>query len=225
MTRWRTTFAAPVKRRQLRRKPVRPWPTLMLLKLGSCYYLPRKHNMASKLQSVEILARTRGSVRARDLMKRGLPTIYLARLVEKGRLVQQARGVYAPADIDVTERHDWELACTRVPNGVLCLMTALAFHGIGTQSPRQVWMAIANKAWQPHVDHPPMRFVRFSGAALTHGIVSVRGGPAVLRVYSPAKTVADCFKFRQKIGLDVAVEALREGWREKKFTLAELTTA
>jgi predicted transcriptional regulator of viral defense system len=181
--------------------------------------------MASKLQSVERLARTRGSVRARDLMKRGLPTIYLARLVEKGRLVQQARGVYAPADLDVTERHDWELACTRVPGGVLCLLTALAFHGIGTQSPRQVWMAIANKAWQPRVDHPPLRFVRFSGAGLTHGIVTVRGGVAVLRVYSPAKTVADCFKFRQKIGLDVAVEALREGWREKKFTLADLTKA
>src|SRR3954471_16067416 len=135
MIRSRTTFAALGKSRRRRSNPVRPPLTLMLQKLGSYCYLPRKHNMASKLQSVERLARTRGSVRARDLMKRGLPTIYLARLVEKGRLVQHARGVYAPADIDVTERHDWELACTRVPNGVLCLMTALAFHGIGTQSP------------------------------------------------------------------------------------------
>lgn len=181
--------------------------------------------MASKLQSVEKLVRSRGSLRARDLVECGLPTIYLARLVESGRLVRHSRGVYAPADLDVTERHDWELACTRVPNGVLCLMTALAFHEIGTQLPRQVWMAIPNKAWQPRVDHPPLRFVRFSGDALKHGVVSVSKGAAALRVYSPAKTIADCFKFRRKIGLDVAVEALREGWRSKKFTMEELSKA
>lgn len=181
--------------------------------------------MRSKLKAVEKLARTRGTLRARDLTKRGLPTIYLSRLVESGRLVRHARGVYAAADVDITEKHDWELACTRVPNGVLCLLTALAYHGIGTQSPRQVWMAIPNKAWQPQVDHPPLRFVRFSGAALTHGVVSVRSGAVAIRVYSPAKTVADCFKFRRKIGLDVAVEALREGWRAKKFTLDALAKA
>ena len=82
--------------------------------------------MASKLQSVEKLVRSRGSLRARDLVECGLPTIYLARLVESGRLVRHSRGVYAPADLDVTERHDWELACTRVPNGVLCLTIPIA---------------------------------------------------------------------------------------------------
>lgn len=181
--------------------------------------------MRSKLNSLEKLAKTRGTLRARDVRAQGLPTAYLTRLVEAGRLVRHARGIYAPAEQDVTEKHDWELACLQVPNGVLCLLTALAYHGIGMQLPRQVWMAIDGKAWQPQVEHPPMRFVRFSESSLKHGIVIAKSGAATIRVYSPAKTIADCFKFRHKVGLDVAVEALREGWREKKFTMAALSEA
>jgi predicted transcriptional regulator of viral defense system len=118
--------------------------------------------------------------------------------------------------------HDWELACLRLPKGVLCLMSALVYHRIGTQNPNQVWMAIDVKAWRPRVDYPRMRIVRFSGPALSEGIMTVKVGSATLRVYDPAKTVADCFKYRHKIGLEVAVEALREGWRIKKFSLVEL---
>jgi hypothetical protein len=86
-------------------------------------------------------------------------------------------------------------------------------------------MAIDVKAWRPRVKYPPMRIVRFSGPALTHGVMVVQAGHATLRVYNPAKTVADCFKYRHKIGLEVAVEALREGWRAKKFSLEELARA
>lgn len=181
--------------------------------------------MPTKLQSVELLARRQGMLRAHDLHANALPTSYLGRLVRAGRLVRRGRGLYAPAKQEISERHDWELACLRVPRGVLCLTTALAFHGIGTQSPRAVWMAIDGKAWEPRLTHPPMRFVRFSGAALRHGVTTSASGGVTLRVYSAAKTVADCFKYRRKIGLDVAVEALREGWRERKFTLAELDEA
>lgn len=181
--------------------------------------------MPTKLQSVESLARRQGTLRARDLRARNLPTGYLGRLVQAGRLVRHARGVYAPADAEISARHDWELACLRVPHGVLCLATALAFHEIGTQSPRAVWMAIDGKAWQPRVAYPPMRFVRFSGAARRQGVMTAASGRTMLRITTAAKTVADCFKYRRKLGLDMAVEALREGWRARKFTLAELTAA
>jgi predicted transcriptional regulator of viral defense system len=183
------------------------------------------YNMPTKIQIIERLAKKKGSIRARDLIRRGLPSVYLGRLVRQGRLVRRARGVYAPADQEISGTHDWELACLRVPNGVLCLLSALLYHRIGTQNPANVWMAIDVKAWRPRVDYPRMRIVRFSGPALSHGIMTVKAGRASLRVYDPAKTVADCFKYRHKIGLEVAVEALREGWRAKKFSLEELAEA
>jgi predicted transcriptional regulator of viral defense system len=183
------------------------------------------YNMPTKIQIIERLAKKKGSIRARDLIRRGLPSVYLGRLVRQGRLVRRARGVYAPADQEISGTHDWELACLRVPNGVLCLLSALFYHRIGTQNPANVWMAIDVKAWRPRVDYPRMRIVRFSGPALSHGIMTVKAGRASLRVYDPAKTVADCFKYRHKIGLEVAVEALREGWRAKKFSLEELAEA
>jgi len=183
------------------------------------------HAKPTKLESVERLARRQGIIRPRDLLARNLPTAYIGRLVRDGRLVRYSRGVYAPSDAEISERHDWEIACRRVSHGVLCLTTALAFHEIGTQSPRVVWMTIDVKSWQPRIDHPPMRFVRSSGARLHYGVVTVSSGNAKLRVYTPAKTVADCFKYRHKIGLDVAVEALREGWKARKFTLPQLMSA
>jgi predicted transcriptional regulator of viral defense system len=178
--------------------------------------------MPTKAQTIERLAQSQGSIRARDLKPRGLPSAYLGRLVRQGRLIRRARGVYAPADQEVSVTHDWELACLLLPKGVLCLLSALVYHGIGTQNPAEVWMAIDVKAWRPRANYPRMRIVRFSGAALSHGVMTVRAGRVSLRVYDPAKTVADCFKYRHKIGLEVAVEALREGWRAKKFTLEQI---
>jgi predicted transcriptional regulator of viral defense system len=182
--------------------------------------------MPTKLQAVERLAHQQGTVRAHDLVRRGLPTVYLSRLVRKGRFVRHARGVYAAAEREISASHDWELACLRVPNGVLCLLSALRFHHIGTQNPAEVWMAIDVKARRPRPNYPPLRIVRFSGTALTRGIVKTPSlGAGEVRVFDAAKTVADCFKYRNKIGLDVALEALREGWRANKFTLEQLVEA
>ena len=178
--------------------------------------------MPTPAQTIERLAQSQGSIRARDLKPYGLPSAYLSRLVRQGRLVRRARGIYASADHEVSITHDWELACLLLPKGVLCLLSALVYHGIGTQNPAEVWMAIDVKAWRPRANYPRMRIVRFSGAALSHGVMTVRAGRVSLRVYDPAKTVADCFKYRHKIGLEVAVEALREGWRAKKFTLEQI---
>jgi predicted transcriptional regulator of viral defense system len=178
--------------------------------------------MPTKIQALENLARKQGIIRARDLKRLGLPSVYLGRLVGQGRLVRRARGVYAAPHHEIRGTHDWELACLRLPKGVLCLLSALVYHGIGTQNPADVWIAIDVKAWRPRVIYPRMRIVRFSGEALTHKVVTVRAGRATLRVYDSAKTVADCFKYRHKIGLEVAVEALREGWRARKFTIEQL---
>jgi len=181
--------------------------------------------MSTKLELLEDLARTQTVLRPADLRRLDLPTSYLGRLVRAGRLVRRTRGVYALAEAEISSYHDWELACLRVPHGVLCLTTALMFHEIGTQSPRVVWMAIDGKAWQPRIEYPTVRFVRFSGSALHHGVMTASSGQTTLRVTTVAKTVADCFKYRRKLGLDVAVEALREGWRERKFTMADLDVA
>jgi predicted transcriptional regulator of viral defense system len=181
--------------------------------------------MPTKLDTIETLARKKGLLRDRDLRQHGLPRVYLGRMVRKGLLVRQARGVYSAPDFEPTHTHDAELACLRVPHGVLCLLSALVYHRIGTQNPAQVWLAIDGKAWHPKIDHPPLRIVRFSGLALTSNVLIERSETGLIRVFDPAKTVADCFKFRQKVGLDVALEALRDGWRMRKFTMDQLVSA
>jgi predicted transcriptional regulator of viral defense system len=171
------------------------------------------------------LMRGRGALRPRDLDPYGIPRYYLHLLHAGGAVERVGRGLYVPAGADVSEHHTLAEASTRVPHGVVCLLSALRFHGIGTQLPFQVWMALEEKAWQPRVDHPPLRIVRFSGSAWTYGVErhGVEGVP--VRVYSPAKTVADCFKYRNKIGIDVAVEALRETLRGRRATTDELMRA
>jgi predicted transcriptional regulator of viral defense system len=168
------------------------------------------------------LARERGMLRARDLNTLGIPRAVLSRLVESGHLARIARGLYALADQPWSERQQLAEVALRSPRGVFCLLTALRFHELTTQSPRDVWLAIPNKAHAPKLDYPPLRIVRFSGPALTEGVESHIVDGVGVCVYSVAKTVADCFKYRNKIGLDVALEALRECRRERSATTDEL---
>ncbi len=109
-----------------------------------------------------------------------------------------------------------------VPGGVICLLSALQFHDIGTHMPSQVWMALDRRAWRPRLSHPPLRVVRFTGAALTAGVERHKIEGRTVQVYGVAKTLADCFKYRNKIGIDVAMEALREAWRHKRFSMDDL---
>jgi predicted transcriptional regulator of viral defense system len=173
-------------------------------------------------EQVLSLARERGVLRLRDVTAIGIHPEYVRRLEGDGRLIRSGRGLYMLAEADVTEHHSLVEAARRVPEGVVCLLSALLLHQIGTQMPQQVWLAIDVKARRPRVDHPPLRIVRFSGDALREGIEVRRIEGTQVRVYGPAKTVADCFKYRNKIGLDVALEALREGWRARRFTMDEL---
>ena len=168
------------------------------------------------------LARRAGGVTPRDLAKAGIHRQVLTRLVNEGWIERVARGLYRVADQPTTENHGLAIAATAVPHGVVCLLSALQYHGIGTQLPSEVWMALDRRAWRPKLDWPPLRIVRFTGEALTQGVEhhTIEGRPA--KVYGVEKTLADCFKYRNKIGIDIAVEALREAWRGKRITMDEL---
>ncbi|MHC5055765.1 MAG: type IV toxin-antitoxin system AbiEi family antitoxin domain-containing protein [Planctomycetota bacterium] len=172
-------------------------------------------------QAAELAAKL-GMLRPRDLAAVGIPRYVLYRLVEKGELLRTGRGLYVLADADVTAEHSLAEASKRVPKGTVCLLSALAFHDLTTVSPHEVWMAIPAKARQPKVSRPRIRFVRFSGDALTEGVETHEVERVPVKVYSPAKTVADCFKYRRKIGLDIAMQALRDAWRRKRATVDEL---
>ncbi|MGH7151936.1 MAG: type IV toxin-antitoxin system AbiEi family antitoxin domain-containing protein [Planctomycetota bacterium] len=151
----------------------------------------------------------RGIARSRDLERAGVSRTQLRRLLDRGLLERVGRGLYRSPEAPLTERSDLAQAARLAPGGVVCLLSALRFHDLTTQNPFEVWLAIDRKAWRPRAKHPPLRFVYLSGAALRDGVEEHDVGGVAVRVFGAAKTVADCFKFRNKIGTDVAVEALR----------------
>jgi len=172
-------------------------------------------------QLLEILKKS-GTVRPRDLKTFGIPQEYLHRLYQQGRLIRTSRGVYAFRDQEVSEHHSLVQVCKQVPKGIVCLLSALRFHDITTQAPFEVWIAIGQKARRPKVVYPKLRLMHFSGAALISGIEHHEIEGVDVKIYTPAKTVADCFKYRNKIGLDVALEALRECRRGQHCTMDDL---
>jgi predicted transcriptional regulator of viral defense system len=175
------------------------------------------------LQQIVRLARRRGILRPRDLAPLDIPRRHLTRLAEQGVLLRSGRGLYVLASADVSENHSLAEACKRVSGGIICLLSALRFYGLTTQNPWEVWMAITPASRKPKVDHPPLRVVRFSGKAFAEGVEHHRIQGVDVRIYSAAKTVADCFKYRNKIGVDVAVQALRDAWQKRKITAAQIS--
>src|SRR5277367_5549369 len=163
-----------------------------------------------------------GIVRPRDLEALGIPREYLLRLHRQGKLSRTGRGIYTLPDAAVTERHSYAEVSKRVPEAILCLLSALAFHEFTTQSPAAVWIALGKGARKPAILSPSLRVVRLTEPSLSEGVEkhTVEGVP--VRVYSAAKTVADCFKFRNKIGLDIAIEALKDCLRQKKATINDI---
>ena len=168
------------------------------------------------------MARKKRVLRVRDLRERGINPEHLRRLCNKGLLKRVSRGLYVCADAEISANIGLAQVAKWAPNGVICLLSALQFHNIGTQSPFEVWIALDRDVWRPRIEYPPLRIMRFSGKAFTQGIKEhlIEGVP--VKIYNPAKTVADCFKYRNKIGLDVAIEALRECRDSKKCTNAQL---
>jgi predicted transcriptional regulator of viral defense system len=168
------------------------------------------------------LIRQLGVVRPADIETHGIPRGQLYKLVRSGLVERQARGIYVASQHPFTAEHTLAQVAKRVPGGVFCLLTALRFHGLTTQSPAEVWIALPEKARKPQLDYPRLRVARFSGAALTDGIETHRIEGVDVRVYSAAKTIADCFKYRNKVGIDVAVEALRDFSRRHRGGATEL---
>ena len=163
-----------------------------------------------------------GIVRPRDIEAIGLPREYLLRLHRQGKIVRSGRGLYSLPDATITERHSYAEAARRVPGSIFCLLSALAFHEITTQSPASIWIALPQGARRPTIRSLSLKVVRLSGASLIEGIENHKVEGVPIRVYSVAKTVADCFKFRNKIGLDVAIEALKDSLGQKKATINEI---
>lgn len=176
----------------------------------------------SRIDTIISLAKEKGMIRPRDLDGYGIPRAYLSRLCDKGQLERLSRGIYSVPGTEITEHYSLVQACKRVPKGVICLLSALRFIDLTTQSPSDIWIAIDRKARLPKSDGLPFRFVRFSGDALYSGVELHVIDGVEIKVYSPAKTVVDCFKYRNKIGLDVALEALRECWHERRCSMGEL---
>ena len=162
------------------------------------------------------MARVKGILRTRDLNAAAIPRVALTRLCRGKRLHRLSRGLYMLPETDITENHSLAEVATRIPHATVCLLSALRFHGLTTQAPYQVWIAIDVKARKPRVRDMPLRIVRFSGKARTHGVEEHLVENVTVRVTSTAKTVADCFKYRNKIGLEIALEALREYRRARK---------
>jgi predicted transcriptional regulator of viral defense system len=180
---------------------------------------------ATARERIKALARKRGFIDAKSIARAGMHTQHLSRLVAYGALERVARGRYRLADASVTENHGLALAAVVAPHGVVCLLSALSFHGIGTQLPAEIWFAVERGRTAPRIPNLRVHVVRYSGPAFSEGIELHRIERQPVRVYSVAKTIADLFKARNRVGVEVAVEALREAWRERRFTMPDLDRA
>ena len=175
-----------------------------------------------KQQQLAQLLTQRALLRPKDAVSGGYSRMYLAQLAKRGELRKIGRGLYAsPLRKDTEESGLAEIA-TKHPRSVVCLLSALSLHGLTTQAPHEVWLAVGSKERAPKIDYPPIRVVRFGGDTLTEGseVKVIEGIP--VQITNVPKTIADCFKFRNKIGLDVALEALKEAWRDKRVNMDDL---
>jgi predicted transcriptional regulator of viral defense system len=186
--------------------------------------------MAEFMSQINISQRARAEtalhrgqlVRLRDLVAAGISTETMARLVREGAVVRPARGLYQLADTDVDARHTLAEASALVPRGVVCLISALQFHRLTMQMPSAVWMAIERTGWKPKFTYPPIRIVRFPKAMLAVGVEHHEIEGVDVRVTAPARTIVDCFRYRNKVGLDIALEGLRQGLRQREVTPDDL---
>jgi predicted transcriptional regulator of viral defense system len=168
------------------------------------------------------LLKSKGMLRLKDFVARGIGAETLARLLRDKEVIRRARGLYQLPEAELETTHTLAEAALLVPKGVVCLTSALQFHGLTLQMPSAVWMAIERTAWRPRIDYPPIRFVRFTGSALSEGIKRHRIEGVEVAITDPARTIVDCFRYRAKVGIDVAMEGLREGLRQRKATSDQL---
>jgi len=164
----------------------------------------------TKTDKVLQIARQKGVVRPRDLKEKNLPPRYLSRLAESGHLEREGRGLYRHPEAPLSEHHSLVLVAARYSSAIMCLLSALQFHELTTQMPRRVWIAREKGDWIPEASPTNLEVVHMSGESFTEGVEEHEIEGIAVKVFNPAKTVADCFKFRGKVGLSVAIEALRD---------------
>jgi predicted transcriptional regulator of viral defense system len=178
--------------------------------------------MEAATDSLLDLAQGKALLRPSDAVAKGHSRLYLAQLAQRGLVHKVSRGLYALPQRKASEFASLAEVASKHPQALMCLLSALAFHGLTTQAPFEVWVAVDNKARAPQMPYPPLRIARFSGPALSEGVElhNIEGVP--VKITSVPKTIADCFKYRNKIGLDVAMEALKEAWSAKRVSMDEL---
>jgi predicted transcriptional regulator of viral defense system len=177
-----------------------------------------------KTEALIRLARKR-PIRARDLDRAGIPRAYLRRLTDRGMLERVDRGLYRAADAPASELQSLAEVASRVPHAIICLLSALQVHGLTTEVPHAVWVMIERHARKPNMGYPKLEVVRASGRAHTHGVQTRAVDGVRVRITTPAKTVADCFRYRHRVGLDVAIEALRDYLRKHRGGMNALVDA
>ncbi|MFO8949804.1 AbiEi antitoxin N-terminal domain-containing protein [Legionella pneumophila serogroup 1] len=168
------------------------------------------------------LAKEKGIVCSSEFVEEGIPRIVISRLVANQQLQQIERGLYCLPEKEFSEKESLLVIATRVPQAIFCLFTALQVHGLTTQLPRKIWIAMPIDSRVPKIDYPPIKMVKYSGEAYSQGIETQEADGVSFRVYNVAKTIADCFKHRNKIGIDVAIEALKDAYAQNKVTADEL---
>jgi predicted transcriptional regulator of viral defense system len=178
--------------------------------------------MAAKERALRQFAEHHGMLRTAHALRLGIHPRTLYALRKEGQIVSVARGLYRIADAPELSDPDMATVAAKIPSAVVCLLSALNFHNLTTQIPHQVYVALPRHTTYPRLEHPPLRIFQFSKASYEAGIETKRIEGVELKVYCPAKTVVDCFKFRNQVGLDVALEALRDAWRHKRVTMDDL---
>lgn len=175
-------------------------------------------------RTTELLAAFRETsvLRGRDLSAMGFSRVLVSEATKRGQIVRIGRGLYTAKHAEISENHTYVQIARMVPGAVFCLLTACRFHELTTQSPHEVWFALGPKAWTPKITFVKTRIVRLTGLALSEGIEVHRFEGTDLKIYSVAKTIADLFRYRNKFGLDIALEALRDALRDRKCTVDEL---
>jgi predicted transcriptional regulator of viral defense system len=191
----------------------------LLISSAFCYHGGMAEKLAKKLLR---LAQAQPAVSARELTSAGIPQHVLSRMAAKGHLRRVGRGLYSGADSSPSVHQSVIEVTKRAPKAVVCLLSALEIHEVGVQAPFEVWIALPAGTHAPKGTGASIRVTRLSGAAFSEGIETVTLDGAPVRIYALAKTITDCFKLRNKVGLDVALEALREGWKVRKVSMDEL---
>lgn len=176
----------------------------------------------SQRELAQSLLMERGILRLVELREAGVTAATMSRMERAGEVIRLSRGVYQLPDAELDRNHSLAEVAKRVPKGVICLVSALAFHGLTDQLPSKVWMAIGTKDWAPQRDGTPIRIVRFTDGLMKEGFETHVIEGVVVKVFGAARTVADCFRHRSKVGLPVAIEGLQEALRQRKATPAEI---